>query len=115
MIFKKIYEQYRLTLAIDIHAYGNELIIPYSFDIDNSYLKENQTKYNFYSRIQEFYKAKGTTVGNCYKSLNYTADGVYIDWALEQNVFSFVYEVGHDNFEQPDKLDKSIKDSVGLL
>lgn len=52
MIFKNIYEQYHLTLAIDIHAYGNELIIPYSFDKYNTYLKQNETKFNFYTRIQ---------------------------------------------------------------
>lgn len=42
---------------------------------------------------------------SCWQSLNYIADGVYIDWAADQGAISLAYEVGR-NFNSDSNIDE---------
>jgi hypothetical protein len=114
-VFKNIFKDYKLTLAIDIHTYGNSWVYPFSYDKTGLVLKRNQTQAHFYRQVKKYFDSIGAKMETCFNSLNYVADGVYIDWALEQNVFSFVYEVANNFSEPMSQLDQSIRLSIPAM
>ncbi len=105
-----VIENFNITLAIDIHNYGNSWIYPFSYDKSGSQLQKNKTQADFYRYIKDKFSLKmpEVHVSTCYESLKYITDGVYIDWVLSKNVFSFAYEVGKSFFEDVTSLKISI-------
>jgi len=114
-VLRSIFRDYQLTLAVDIHTYGNSWVYPFSYDKTGLVLKHNQTQYHFYRQTKKYFESVGAKLETCFNSLGYVADGVYIDWALEQNVFSFVYEVAKNFSEPMDSLDRAIKVSMPAM
>ena len=70
-----MYNKFKITLAIDIHSYGNQWIYPYASETSNKKL-ENHKLYPIYKSLFEEFEQAKRPMKSCYESLKYTADGV---------------------------------------
>lgn len=88
----------KMKFAINFHAYGNLLVMP--FNADN---QKNPLVKKFYKKAYNFYKAlkaskvlpKGNKLGNGSMTVNYEANGEASDWMLsERGIIAMSPELG---------------------
>lgn len=93
-----------LVSALNIHAYANLWIFPYSYDTDPKSNLIKLTNHRLWTAYKEFVDLApfgvGVRYGDAVNTIGYSATGEASDWMLHhKNIFAFSPELGADSEE----------------
>lgn len=89
---------YPVTTALSYHSYGDLYVMPFGTKRESSpEVFRSADDYYFYRNMSTVLPS-GATLGTPFETVNYLADGLFIDYAYEKGVKGLAVEIGPTDF-----------------